>query len=34
MNKFGNIIEKYDGEKTKTILENIKGMQGEFAFND
>ena len=34
MKLFGNIIEKYDGEKIKTIMQNIKGMQGGLTFND
>ena len=34
MKLFGNIIEKYNGEKIKTILQNIKGMQGGFTFSD
>ena len=34
MKLFGKIIERYDGETIKTILESIKGMQGEFTFND
>lgn len=33
MKLFGKIIEKYDGEKVKTILESIKGMQGGFTFD-
>lgn len=34
MKLFGGIIEGYNGEKVKTILENIKGIQSGFTFND
>ena len=34
MKLFGNVIERYDGEKIKTILESVKGMHGGFTFDD